>query len=135
LVLEASDGLLIQFDIPKAILAAASVLGATIPLATGPLVISPLGIASVLSAISALGALKGLKTTLPRACAHLVMCLLQEKKVGRDKLQEKFTSVYDGPKDQAEAEFERALEQLERVGSIHIKQGIVRLVEHVLVRR
>jgi hypothetical protein len=134
LVMEESDRL-IQFDILKAILAAAGVLGATIPLAAGPMIIGPLGIASVLSAISALGALKGLRSTLPRSCAYLVMCLLQEKKMSRDQLQEKFASVYDGPESLAGPEFELALVQLEQVGSIRIKPGEVRLIEHVLVRQ
>lgn len=134
LVIEDSDRL-IQFDIPKAIFAAAGVLGATIPLAAGPMIIGPLGVASILSAISALGALKGLRSTLPRKCAYLVMCLLQEKKMSRDKLQEKFTSVYDGSEGLTGGEFEQALEQLEQVGSIRVKRDEIRLVEHVLVRR
>ena|SRR5260370_37422373 len=128
---------LIEFDTLKAILAAAGILGATIPIGFVSMIIGPLGAASVLSAISALGALKGLKRKLPRRCAYLVMFLLEEKKMkmGRDKLQEKFKSIYDGPEDLANTEFERTLEQLEQVGSIDVKQGEVQLVEHVIIRR
>src|SRR5215475_2394714 len=53
LTLDRDSNQLVQYDIPKAIFAAAGVLGAAIPLMA-----DPMGIASILAGIGALGALQ-----------------------------------------------------------------------------
>jgi len=121
---------LVRYDLLKAALATAGVLGATIPLVT-----DPLGVTSVLAALGALGALQGWNQPLPRTCAQLVICLFPRKTMSRAELNNQFLTVYEGSSDQAKVEFQSSLEQLEHLGCVRATSDVVTLVERVLVRR
>lgn len=130
LAIDEESNEVIQFDISKAVLAAAGVLGAALPLLTGPV-----GVACVLSAIGALGALQGLSRPLPGSCAVVLRCLLPAKVMSREDLWSAVAAGSPGVQAVSDDEFDAALERLREVGSIRVKDDQVRLVERVLVRR
>lgn len=131
-----------RFDLVKALLAAAGLLGAGIGAVVGaagaPGLTAQLAapqIAAALSALAALGALKGLKEPLPKTCAQVVLLLLPAKRSARQELAAKFAAAFEGPPSLAEYELEKALELLQHVGSVKISEGSVRLRERVIFRR
>jgi len=129
LSLDRASNRLLRFDIPLAVTAAAGILGAGVSILSGSV-----DVASVLAAIGALGALKGIKEPLPKTSAHLIVCLLPKKVMSRNHLKGCFEKSEGAGNNLAEIDFEQALEKLEQLGSIRIKGDEVHLVERVLVR-
>jgi len=129
LAIKVASDQVFRFSLPKAITAAATVLGAAAPVAT-----ADMSLAAVVAAIASLGALQGLRERLPRTCAKVLLDLLPEKRMGLEKLRQSFVAAYEGAPERAGAEFEAALEKLEALESVRLEGGDVLLEEYVIIR-
>lgn len=121
---------IVHYHLFKAITAAAGVLGTAMNISM------PITVPAALCAISALSSLHGLREKLPMACGRIVEALYvdDDKEMSKKTLLAKFEQCYDGPPEEMKTEFDNGLETLDRIRSIRVEQGKVRLVELIVVR-
>ncbi len=125
----------VRYDVIKAVLAAAAILGSAVPVIVGGSTgASPPTFAAAMSAIGALRALQGVDRALPKGCAHILLLLVEDREVGIGGLRKRLGERWGRGGASFGREFEHDLETLQEMGLVRVRNDIVKLSEYVIVR-